>query len=130
MSSARWFDQQCFWFGVLMKVPAWITVPPHEGKDGAPERAADDDGVIGNTRLTSATGLVLVALLAVEGVTILSVRQMITLHIFVGVMLLGPVLLKSGSTFYRFARYYTGSPEYRRKGPPSPLHRILGPVVI
>jgi hypothetical protein len=55
---------------------------------------------------------------------------MITLHIFVGVMLLGPVLLKSGSTVYRFARYYTGSTTYRHKGPPPPLHRILGPVVI
>jgi hypothetical protein len=102
--------------------------PAHD--NGGLERSDVVDGVAGNTRLTSATGLVLVALLAIEGVTILSVRQMITLHIFVGVMLLGPVLLKSGSTFYRFARYYTGSPEYRRKGPPSPLHRILGPVVI
>ena len=113
-----------------MKVPAWITVPPLEGKDGIPERAADDDGVTGNTRLTSATGLVLLILLAVEGVTILSVRQMITLHVFVGIMLLGPVLLKTGSTVYRFARYYSGAPTYQKKGPPHPLLRVLGPFVI
>jgi hypothetical protein len=100
-----------------------------QGSD-APVRADAVDGVAGNTRLTSATGLLLLVLLAMEGVTILSVRQMITLHIFVGVMLLGPVLLKSGSTFYRFVRYYSGSSTYQRKGPPAPLHRVLGPVVV
>jgi hypothetical protein len=130
MSSARWFGQWCFWFGDLMKVPAWITVPPLAGKDGTLESAADDDGVTGNTRLTSATGLVLLILLAVEGVTILSVRQMITLHVFVGIMLLGPVLLKTGSTVYRFVRYYSGAPTYQKKGPPHPLLRVLGPFVI
>jgi accessory gene regulator protein AgrB len=113
-----------------MKVPAWITVPPLAGKDGTLESAADDDGVTGNTRLTSATGLVLLILLAVEGVTILSVRQMITLHVFVGIMLLGPVLLKTGSTVYRFVRYYSGAPTYQKKGPPHPLLRVLGPFVI
>lgn len=87
-------------------------------------------GVEGNSRLTSATGTVLLALLAVEGVTILSVRQMITLHIYVGLLLLGPVLLKTGSTMYRFARYYQGAPSYKKKGPPHPVLRVLGPFVI
>lgn len=87
-------------------------------------------GVSGNSRLTSATGILLVALLAVEGVTILSVRQMLTLHIYVGVLLMGPVLLKTGSTMYRFVRYYRGAPSYVKKGPPHPLLRILGPFVI
>jgi len=40
------------------------------------------------------------------------------------------VLLKAGSTVYRFTRYYTGAPGYRRKGPPSPLLRLLGPFVL
>ena len=31
---------------------------------------------------------------------------------------------------YRFARYYTGSAPYVRKGPPSPVLRVLGPLVI
>ena len=53
-----------------------------------------DAGVEGNTRLTSATGLVLLVMLAVEGYTILDVRGLITVHVFVGVMLVGPVLLK------------------------------------
>jgi cytochrome c biogenesis protein CcdA len=35
-----------------------------------------------------------------------------------------------GSTTWRFARYYVGSPEYRRKGPPPMLLRLLGPIVV
>lgn len=112
-----------------MRVPEWVVIRPMPRSD-TPKPTDVVDGVTGNTRLTSATGLLLVVLLAVEGVTILSVRQMITLHIFVGVMLLGPVLLKSGSTFYRFVRYYSGSPAYQRKGPPAPVHRVLGPVIV
>jgi hypothetical protein len=45
-------------------------------------------------------------------------------------VLVTAVLLKIGSTGYRFVRYYTGSPAYRQKGPPRPLLRVLGPVVV
>lgn len=89
-----------------------------------------DSGVEGNSRLTAVNGMVLLALLAVEGFTILSVRQMITLHIYLGVLLIGPVLLKSASTSYRFARYYSRSRPYVEKGPPHVVLRVLGPVVI
>ena len=112
-----------------MNVPGWIATPTVSEVDSETDRGRAP-GVEGNTRLTSATGMVLLVLLAVEGVTILSVRQMITLHIVVGVLLLGPVLLKTGSTMYRFTRYYTGAASYRRKGPPHPLLRVLGPLVI
>ena len=76
------------------------------------------------------TGAVLLILLAVEGFTILRVGRLLTLHFFLGMLLLGPVALKAGSVIYRFARYYTGSEPYRRKGPPAPLLRLLGPVII
>lgn len=76
------------------------------------------------------TGAVLLILLAAEGVTILGIRQLITVHIFLGMLLLGPVALKAGSTIYRFTRYYTGHPEYKRKGPPAPLLRLLGPFIL
>ena len=88
------------------------------------------DGAEGNSRLTSVNGMVLLVLLAVEGFTVLSVRQMITLHVYLGVLLVGPVLLKCASTIYRFARYYTGHGEYVRRGAPPALLRVLGPVVI
>lgn len=84
----------------------------------------------GNERLTAMTGAVLLALLAAEGVTILLKRELMTLHFFLGMLLIGPLLLKLGSTGYRFARYYTGSEPYVRKGPPAMLLRLLGPVVI
>lgn len=89
-----------------------------------------DLGVEGNSRLTSVNGMVLLILLAVEGVTILAVRQMITLHIYLGVLLVGPVLLKCASTAYRFARYYLGAEPYVRKGAPHVVLRVLGPVVV
>jgi hypothetical protein len=34
------------------------------------------------------------------------------------------------STGYRFTLYYAGSQAYRRKGPPHPLLRLLGPLLI
>jgi hypothetical protein len=74
------------------------------------------------------TGAVLLVLLAVEGYTILRIGRLLTLHVFLGMLLLGPVTLKAGSVLYRFARYYTGSEPYRRKGPPAPLLRVIGPI--
>lgn len=87
-------------------------------------------GAAGNERLTAMTGAVLLVLLAVEGLTILSVHQLLTWHFFFGMLLIGPVLLKIGSTCYRFARYYTGSQPYVRKGPPAIVLRLLGPVIL
>ena len=92
--------------------------------------AHDESGVDGNARLTGAVGALLFVLLFVEGVTILRIRQLIGVHVFVGLLLVPPVLLKTGSTVYRFYRYYTGSGPYVRKGPPHPLLRLAGPFVI
>ncbi|MGH9105179.1 MAG: hypothetical protein ACRDZX_04965 [Acidimicrobiales bacterium] len=89
-----------------------------------------DAGVESNARLTAITAVVLLVLLAIEGLTILRVRSLLTLHVVVGMVLVPPVLLKLGSTFYRFARYYLGDPAYRRKGPPPALLRLLGPLVV
>ena len=92
------------------------------------EPAQRSGGAEGNERLTAITGAVLVILLAVEGYTILRIGRLLTLHVFLGMLLLGPVTLKAGSVLYRFARYYTGSEPYRRKGPPAPLLRVIGPI--
>jgi hypothetical protein len=87
-------------------------------------------GTEGNARLTAITGMVLFALLAVEGVTILSVVPMLSVHVFVGLLLIPPVALKLGSTGWRFMRYYTGNAEYRRKGPPPTPLRLMAPVIV
>jgi hypothetical protein len=87
-------------------------------------------GSDGNERLTVTTGAVLLVLLAVIGVTILRIRQLTFLHLFVGLLLIGPVALKLASTGYRFVRYYTHDPVYRRKGPPQPILRGIAPLVV
>jgi hypothetical protein len=93
-------------------------------------RTGSTGGAAGNERLTAMTGAVLLALLAAEGVTILFKRQLLTAHFFIGMVLVGPVLLKLGSAGYRFVRYYTGSEPYVRKGPPALPLRLLGPVIV
>jgi len=94
------------------------------------ELAEQEAGVDGNARLTSVNGALLTALLLVEGVTILQINQLLTLHFFIGLLLIAPVLLKTGSTAYRFIRYYTHRPAYVRRGPPHPVLRMIGPLVV
>jgi len=87
-------------------------------------------GVEGNARLTGTTGAVLFVVLAVEGITILQVKQLISVHVFVGMLLVPLVVLKSATTGYRFAHYYAGDPPYARKGPPPPVLRFTGPLLV
>jgi hypothetical protein len=93
-------------------------------------QTAEPAGVEGNEKLTAMTGAILLAGFAVEGFTVLEVRRLLVLHIVVGALPIGPVVLKIASTVYRFARYYSGAAPYVRKGPPAPLLRVLGPLVI
>ena len=89
-----------------------------------------DGGVDGNERLTAATGAVLIVLLAALGVTILSIGQLIWWHFLLGMLLIPPVLLKLGTTGWRFVRYYRGDREYVRRGPPLLPLRLLAPLVV
>lgn len=87
-------------------------------------------GIAGNEQLTAATGVVLILLLAALGVTILRIGQLLNPHMFLGMLLIGPVVLKLASTGYRFVRYYTNNPRYRAKGPPADAMRLMAPVVV
>jgi hypothetical protein len=87
-------------------------------------------GPDGNEQLTAAIGVVLLVLLAALGVTILRIGQLISEHLFLGLLLLGPVGLKMVSTGYRFVRYYTQDREYVRRGPPEPWLRLLAPAAV
>jgi hypothetical protein len=102
---------------------------PQRGRLEGNERLTGG-GTDGNERLTAAAGVVLLVLFAVLGVTILRIGQLLWLHLFLGMLLIGPVLLKLASTGYRFARYYTANPAYRRKGPPTTPMRLLAPLVV
>ena len=90
----------------------------------------NDEGVEANGRLTAMLGALLLVLLAIEGLTILRITPLLTIHVVIGMVLVPVILLKIGSTTWRFAKYYLGSPAYRRKGPPAPLLRLLGPFVV
>jgi hypothetical protein len=87
-------------------------------------------GTDGNEALTAITAIALTVLLLAEGVTIVFMGGLRVEHMFLGVVLLGPVMVKLGSTGYRFARYYTGAALYRMKGPPPLGLRLMGPVLV
>lgn len=89
-----------------------------------------DAGVLANSRVTGSMGAVIFLLLVAEGVTILlRVRDVLPAHVFIGMLLVPPVAVKTVSTGYRIVRYYTGNPAYVRKGPPPVILRLLGPAV-
>ena len=89
-----------------------------------------DVGPAGNHRLTSSVGLVLLVLLGVEALTTLALHSYLSLHIFLGLLLLPPLALKLGTTGWRFVRYYTGNTHYRLAGTPRLLLRLLAPLLV
>lgn len=91
---------------------------------------ASTGGPAGNARLTAWTGAVLLVLFVVELATLLDVTGLISWHVVVGVLLVPPALLKTGSTGWRIVRYYSRSAVYRKAGPPPMMLRILGPLVV
>jgi hypothetical protein len=86
--------------------------------------------VEGNARLTGLTAAVLFLLFAAEGFTVVRVHSLLTPHVVIGMVMVPVVIVKMGSTLWRFSRYYLGDPAYRRKGPPPVFLRLLGPFVV
>jgi hypothetical protein len=105
------------------KVAEYVPSHTHVDTDGL-------GGTAGNEILTSATALVLVLLLIAEGITIIWIGSLRDEHMFIGMVLIPPLLLKLGSTGYRFARYYLGTRAYREKGPPLLPLRLLAPLLV
>jgi hypothetical protein len=85
----------------------------------------------GNARLTATVGaLLLVPVVAELATILLGVHTFMSLHVFVGFVMIPAVLLKLASTGWRFIRYYTRSDLYRAHGPPSPGMRLLAPLLV
>jgi hypothetical protein len=57
---------------------------------------------------------------------VLGVKSVITLHVVIGLVLLGPALVKLASVTYRMVSYYRGVSEYRQRGKPAGGLRLLG----
>ena len=87
-------------------------------------------GAHANERLTAGNAVLLLLLLAAEGATVLSVRSLLSIHVFLGGVLIPLVAVKIATTTSRFVHYYRGEPEYVRKGPPPWILRLLGPAVV
>ena len=88
-------------------------------------------GSDGNERLTAATAAVLLFLLAAEGATLVAIGRLLLPHVFLGFLLIPPVLLKLTSTGWRMLRYYRHADEYVRRGPPAVLLRVLvAPITV
>jgi hypothetical protein len=73
---------------------------------------------------------VVLGLSVAEVATVPTLGSLMAAHFFVGVLLAGPVVAKTASTGWRFIRYYTKDPAYRRKGPPRPLLRVIAPILV
>jgi hypothetical protein len=89
-----------------------------------------DPGVRSNLRLTALVGLAMIVPLLVVTLSGLSFDQLWRVHYFAGFLLVPLLLLKLATTGYRMAAYYLGNRRYRRAGPPTPLLRILAPVLV
>jgi hypothetical protein len=88
-------------------------------------------GSEGNEQLTAIVATLLIVLLAVEGATLLNLSSLLTVHAFVGMLLIPVVALKLASTGWRMARYYLRGAEYVRRGPPHILLRVLvAPIAV
>ena len=94
-------------------------------------RGRSPRGVAANEQLTAIVATVLLVLLAVEGATLLDMRRYLSVHAFVGVLLIPVLGLKVASTSWRMLRYYLGSEDYVSRGPPHVVLRMLvAPVVV
>jgi hypothetical protein len=88
-------------------------------------------GSDGNEQLTAIVGALLILVLAVEGATLLDVRGLLTVHAFVGMLLVPLIVLKLASVGWKMLRYYLQGEEYVRRGPPHVFIRVLlAPVTV
>lgn len=102
-----------------------LTIGRHE------DPATEGSGPTQNQRLTALDGLLLYVLLIAIAATVLDIRKLLAEHYIVGFVLIPPLVLKFGSTGYRFSRYYAGSALYRQIGaPPAILRFIVAPVLV
>jgi len=88
-------------------------------------------GSAGNEQLTALVATILLLLLAIEGATLLRIGSLLTVHAFVGMLLIPVVALKLASAGWRMLRYYLRGEEYVRRGPPHVVLRTLvAPVIV
>ena len=93
-------------------------------------KRSDNRGVAANERLTAVAGAALLVVFVVELATVSNLGTLLSVHVFVGVLMAGPLAVKLGSTGWRFVRYYAGNPAFVRHGPPPLPLRLLASFVV
>ncbi len=84
-------------------------------------RRARLGGTAGNEALTVAAAIVLTLLLMAEGITLLSMGSLLSVHMILGLVLIPPVLLKSAAPAIASpATTRTPAPMWTRGRPPWP----------
>ena len=85
----------------------------------------------GNEQLTAIVAALLVPLLLAEAATLLNIRSLLTVHAFIGMLLVPVVAVKLASAGWRMIRYYAGREEYVRRGPPQlAIRLVVAPVLV
>jgi hypothetical protein len=88
-------------------------------------------GSAGNEHLTAVLATLLLVLLTVEGATLLDLESLLTVHAFVGMLIIPVAALKLSSTAWRTLRYYLRGEEYVRRGPPHiVLRALVAPITV
>ena len=84
-----------------------------------------------NEQLTAVVAMLVLVLLAVEGATLLNLQSLLSVHAFVGILLIPVIAVKLASTSWKMLRYYRGDQEYVLRGPPHVVLRmIVAPILI
>lgn len=86
--------------------------------------------VVRNERMTAFAGAILFVLILIELIVTANLHSLISVHIFIGIILSVPLIVKICSVGYRFFRYYTKSPAFVQKGPPNIWLRLLAPFLV
>jgi hypothetical protein len=116
-----------FVFLALLAASALASAVKGSGSHVTPE----DPAVARNQRLTASTGLIVYVLLVAIAITLFDISGLLAAHYVVGLLLLPLVILKMGSTGFRFVRYYAGSAAFRLAGaPPILLRFLVAPVLV
>jgi len=88
-------------------------------------------GSAGNEQLTGTIGTLLLVVIAIEGATLLDLRSLLTVHAFVGMLLIPIVALKLASAGWRILRYYLRGDDYVHRGPPHlVLRAFVAPLIV
>lgn len=84
-----------------------------------------------NERLSAVNGGLLFVLLIGIAATVLLIQVLLPAHFLVGIALVPPLVLKLGTTGYRFMKYYLSDADFRIAGaPPAFMRFVVAPSLV